>query len=437
MTGAGDPGETDQQPPVFWPFTLLVLLNLANYIDRQTLSAVLPLVNQELRLSDTQGGQLGSLFLVSYMLAGLLLGNRLDAWPPWKTLGWTCIGWSAVAGLGAFAPDFRFLATTRLLLGVAEAVYVSVAPVLVAVLFPEYRRTRMLSIFSLAIPVGSALGFAFGGLLGDTIGWRHSLMITGFGSVPLGVWALGMKEPERLKPASDRPPSLVKSIGLLVRDSRYRLIALGGAGATFALGALALWLPTDLVRRFDFSLGKAGVVSGGVIAGMALVGTLSGGLLAEKHEQHKPWMIYWIPAAGMALGAILSFPYFLLESAVPAIFSLAVAVLFVFFHTGPTQRALLDRSPKGLAALGFAFNVFFIHAAGDVWSQPLAGWLSDAGTDRGLPPATALRDALMLVGIPSMLAGALFFGWAGLIERRAHSSGQTGHDLPPGSLSKP
>lgn len=409
---------TDRRPPdAAWTFTLLVLLNLANYIDRQSLSALLPLVNAELGLSDTQGGQLGSLFLVSYMFAGLLLGNRLDALRPWRTLGVTCIFWSTVAGAGAFAPDFTFLATTRLLLGVAEAVYVSIAPVLVALLYPEHRRTRMLSVFSLAIPVGSAMGFALGGVLGEAVGWRVSLMITGFGSIPLGLLALRMAEPEsRPAAASERHP-LLPSIARLMRDSRYRAVALGGAAATFTLGAYALWLPTDLVRRFSLPVGTAGILSGGVIAGMSLVGTLAGGLAAERLERKSPWAIYWIPAAGLLMGAFAALPYFFVQSVTPALAALAVSVLLIFVHVGPTQRAILNRSPEGFAAMAFAFNVFFIHAAGDVWSQPLTGWLSDRAVSAGQTPAGALRDALFWVGVPALFAGSFFFFRGGQIER--------------------
>ncbi len=422
MSGTGQERSENQAENIAWPFTLLVLLNLANYIDRQTLSAVLPLVNAELGLSDAQGGQLGSLFLVSYMIASLLLASRLDRWPPWKTLGWTCIAWSITAGAGAFAPGFGLLATTRLLLGVAEAVYVSVAPVLVASLFPEYRRTRMLSIFSLAIPVGSALGFALGGLLGGALGWRHCLMLTGFGSIPLGLFALRMAPaPSPASGRHERRPTFA-AIRLLLSDARYTLQAMGGAAATFALGAFALWLPTDLVRRFGFSLGKAGLVSGGVIAGMAMIGTLTGGLLTEKLERKSPWAVYWVPAAGLAAGALVSVPYFHFTEAVPALLALAASVMLIFLHSGPVQRAILDRSPQGLAAMGFAFNVFFIHAAGDVWSQPLAGWLSDLGVSRGLTPAESLRDALLWIGVPSLVAGSVFFFFGGLIEKREKGS---------------
>lgn len=425
MSGSGQERSDNPAVSIAWPFTLLVLLNLANYIDRQTLSAVLPLVNAELGLRDAQGGQLGSLFLVSYMLASLLLASRLDRWPPWKTLGWTCIAWSVTAGTGAFAPGFGFLATTRLLLGVAEAVYVSVAPVLVASLFPEYRRTRMLSIFSLAIPVGSALGFALGGLLGGALGWRHCLMITGFGSIPLGLLALRMA-PVSAATGLHEPRPTFAAIRLLVSDTRYTLQAMGGAAATFALGAFALWLPTDLVRRFGFSLGKAGLVSGGVIAGMAIIGTLTGGLVTESLERKSPWAVYWVPAAGLLAGALVSIPYFHLTDALPALVALAASVMLIFLHSGPVQRAILDRSPKGLAAMGFAFNVFFIHAAGDVWSQPLAGWLSDLGVSKGLTPAESLRDALLWIGVPSLAAGSVFFFFGGLIERREKASAREG-----------
>ena len=91
--------------------------------------------------------------------------------------------------MGAFSPNFAFLGSTRLMLGAAEAIYSAIAPILVADLFPSRVRTRMMAAYALAVPLGSALGFGLGGVLADGYGWRGGLMITGFGSAPLGVLA--------------------------------------------------------------------------------------------------------------------------------------------------------------------------------------------------------------------------------------------------------
>lgn len=401
-------------------FALLFCLNLANFIDRWSLSSFLPLISRELALTDAQAGSLGSFFLVSLMLASFLLGHRLDPLPRWKTLGVTCILWSLVAGMGAFSPNFAFLGTTRLLLGAAEAVYAAIAPVLVADLFPARVRTRMMAAYALAVPLGSALGFGLGGVLADGFGWRVGLMITGFGSAPLGVLALFMKQGEQSAEERGTGPGLplMKAIKELLKDERYRWILVGSAGTTAALGALGMFLPTDLQRRFELSEGQAGLTSGALLGLTAIVGTMGGGLFVEKREKLRPWLRYDVTAVSLLIGTVLGAGYFFGPNLTVALCFLALSIIFVFVHVGPVQRAIVEQSPAHLRAWGFAFNVFAAHAIGDVWSQPVTGWLSDLGVAAGLTPAAAMRDALAMVAMPAFALAAVAFWRGGKVERR-------------------
>lgn len=404
-------------------FALLFCLNLANFIDRWSLSSFLPLISRELALTDAQAGSLGSLFLVSLMMASFLLGHRLDPLPRWKTLGVTCILWSCVAGMGAFSPNFAFLGSTRLMLGAAEAIYSAIAPILVADLFPSRVRTRMMAAYALAVPLGSALGFGLGGVLADGYGWRVGLMITGFGSAPLGVLALFMREgehPEGARPAG-HAMRFAQAIKELLKDERYRWILLGSAGTTAALGALGMFLPTDLQRRFLLSEGQAGIVSGALLGLTAIVGTMGGGFFVEKREKTRPWLRYDVTAISLAIGTALGAGYFFSSDLVVALGFLALSIVFIFVHVGPVQRAIIEQSPSHLRAWGFAFNVFLAHAIGDVWSQPVTGWLSDLGVAAGLSPASAMRDALAMVAMPSFALAAIAFWRGGRVERREAS----------------
>ena len=404
-------------------FALLFCLNLANFIDRWSLSSFLPLISKELALSDAEAGALGSFFLASLMVASFLLGHRLDPLPRWKTLGVTCILWSGVAGMGAFSPSFAFLGSTRLLLGAAEAVYAAIAPVLVADLFPARLRTRMMAAYALAVPVGSALGFGLGGVLADAYGWRIGLMVTGFGSAPLGVLALFMREGEHhpdARPTGSGLP-LLKAVKELLKDARYGWILLGSAGSTAALGALGMFLPTDLQRRFLLSEGQAGIVSGALLGLTAIIGTMGGGIFVERREAARPWLRYDVTAWSLLLAVVFGAGFFFSADFTVALVFLALSIIFVFVHVGPVQRAIVDHSPPNLRAWGFAFNIFVAHAIGDVWSQPLTGWISDAGMASGLTSAAAMRNALAVVSMPCFAAAALAFWMAGRVERRKAS----------------
>ena len=62
------------------------------------------------------------------------------------------------------------------LVGIGEATFVTIAPTFVADLFPLPQRGRILGIFYLAIPVGTALGYILGGKMGAAYGWRAAVL---------------------------------------------------------------------------------------------------------------------------------------------------------------------------------------------------------------------------------------------------------------------
>ncbi|MDD2540843.1 MAG: MFS transporter, partial [Desulfuromonadaceae bacterium] len=144
---------------------LILAVNMLNYIDRQVLFAVFPLIKVDLHLSDTALGFLGSAFMLSYLLIAPLFGWLGDRWSRTKLASGGLVVWSMATALAGFAPGYRTLLAARATVGVGEASFGTVSPGLISDFFPKEHRGRILSWFYVAIPVGSALGYLLGGVL--------------------------------------------------------------------------------------------------------------------------------------------------------------------------------------------------------------------------------------------------------------------------------
>src|SRR5690348_2364368 len=158
---------------------LLTALNLLNYIDRSVLFAVQPLVQAEFRLSNTEVGYLTSAFLGFYMVAAPFTGPLADRFSRKKIMVAGAIFWSALTLLTAVTHNYWELLVRHTLVGVGEATFVTIAPTFVADLFPQEKRGRILGVFYLAIPVGTAAGYLLGGKLSPMYGWRFPFYVAG------------------------------------------------------------------------------------------------------------------------------------------------------------------------------------------------------------------------------------------------------------------
>src|SRR5437588_3159643 len=183
-----------------YPRTALVVLtalNLLNYADRNVLFAVQPLVQDEFHLTKAQLGYLASAFLGFYMVAAPFVGPLADRYSRKLIIAFGAMFWSGLTLLTAVTHTYSELLVRHTLVGIGEATFVTIAPTFVADLFPEEKRGRILGVFYLAIPVGSAAGYLLGGNLGPHHGWRFPFYIAAAPGFLLAVAVLFLREPER------------------------------------------------------------------------------------------------------------------------------------------------------------------------------------------------------------------------------------------------
>lgn len=351
---------------------LLTAVNILNYVDRQVCYALLPLISSDLALTDAQAGSLASAFMLVYMLAAPPIAWYADSKGrrPWIAGGIAL--WSLATGAAAFAGSFLSLFATRAAVGVGEACYGAISPSFVAERFPPERRGWVLAVFSMAIPVGSALGYAGGGAVGQALGWRKAFLIVGLPGLLLA--ALAMTLPKDEPRASTAPWEGYKRVWSV---PTFRFITFAGAAMTFALGGFAVWMPTFFHRAWGLDVGKAGVLFGGVTVAAGLAGSLLGGWLSDRLVKTRPDAYLLISGAGLMGGMPLAMASIVAPSVGASIALLFLAEMLLFLNMGPLNAAIVAVTKMEVRSMAFAANILVIHALGDALSPALIGLGSD------------------------------------------------------------
>jgi MFS family permease len=398
---------------------ILTMMNLMNYVDRWVPSVVKDLFKADLKLTDAQTSLPLAGFIIIYMLTSPIFGALADRWPR-KVLIAAGVGlWSLATGAAALAVGFWTFLLARALVGVGEAAYATLSPALLSDFYPPNRRNRILTIFYVAIPLGTALGFVLGGALGDRFGWRAAFLICALPGLALATMALAIRDPGRGKFDSDAaqaPPRWRQAIPVLLRNREFVLTVAGYAAVTFASGALADWFPVFLQRHRGMSLKLSGIYVGLSTVAGGLGGTLAGGLLGDALKRWTRQSYLALSGWSMALATLFALLALRLTNPTLVIVMLFVAQFFLWFYNGPINAIIANCVPSALRARAFAFSILMIHMLGDAVSPAIVG----AASDRlGLPRAIQLVPLTMGVG-----ALVWLYAWRRLPERpSANQSG--------------
>jgi MFS transporter, Spinster family, sphingosine-1-phosphate transporter len=387
---------------------VLAGLNMLNYIDRYLPSGMLPKIADELHLKDAESGILFSVFIATYVVVSPLAGWLGDRRARFPLAAIGVLIWSVATFSSGLAPSLTVFLAVRALVGIGEASYAVVTPSLLADFYPVERRGRAMSIFYAAIPLGSAVGFGLGGVLGQHVGWRTAFFFAGGPGVLLAGALLLMREPPRggydpPEAASQDRPSIGQSLKVLWSRRSYVYNNAGQTIYTFTMGGLAVWMPTYFVRERHMPLDKTGVLFGGVLCLAGFAGTLVGGRLGDRLGKRSRTAAFQL--SGWGLIASLPFTALAILSSQPAIFwpAMGITLFLIFLSIGPLNAAIANVLPASVRSQGFAINVVAIHALGDVISPPIIGALSDRVGGLKWPVFGA--GALLVVAGVVLLAG--------------------------------
>ena len=414
-----------------WALGVLTLINLFNYLDRYVPAALVEsLRRSELHVTDTESGFLMSGFIVVYMLTSPLFGLLGDRGRRPRIVAAGIALWSLATGLAGLARSFAALVVARSAVGVGEAAYVTISPAMLADSFPRGERGRVFAIFNAATPIGAAAGYILGGLVASHFGWRTAFFVAGFPGLLLAVLMWRLHDPPR--GASDtpkageavgagheagdagdagdagheHPASLAAVYAELARNRPFVLIVLGYAAYTFALGALAYWMPAFLERVRGVPSSQATVQFGIIVVATGFAGTFAGGWLGDMLLRRWSEAYLWVSGIATLAAAPVALLAFVAASRPVYMAAIVGAEVLLFFSTGPINSALVNVVAPAHRATAMSLNILVIHLLGDVPSPPLIGRLSDA---------TSLAMAFLVLPAMMALAGIIWIyaAWRG------------------------
>lgn len=347
---------------------MLLVVYTFNFLDRQILSILAPSIQAELKLED---GQLGLMGGIAFALFYTALGVPIAALADRTSRTWIMTGaltvWSGFTAVCGLATGFWQLFLARMGVGVGEAGGVAPAYSLISDYFPASQRTRALAVYSFGIPIGTAAGALFGGLIAHALGWRMSFIIVGLAGVALAVpFRLLVREPLRSAAAKASPPRLGATLKLLAGKKSFWLLSFGAASSSVCGYGVSFWLPSFLTR----SLGLPLVQVSWFVAGFYLIGGMIGiwasGVLSDRlRAKGADRGVYpLIPAVAF----VIALPLFFVAAQTPwlpvAFVLLAVMTGLNLAWLGPIIAAVQHLTPASMRSTGSAAFLFINNLLG-------------------------------------------------------------------------
>lgn len=216
------------RPPTRYRWVICALLffgTTINYIDRQILSLVKPLLDAELHWTNEQFGLVNSAFQAAYAVGLLGFGRFVDSYGVKTGYGLSIALWSLAAMGHALAASIGGFRWARIALGVTEAGNFPAAIKAVAQWFPRRERAFATTLFNSGANVGAIVAPATVPFLAAAWGWRIAFLAAGvLGFVWLVFWWAMYDVPEkhpRVSPAelehitSDPPDAQSEGVGWL------------------------------------------------------------------------------------------------------------------------------------------------------------------------------------------------------------------------------
>jgi MFS family permease len=390
-------------PAAAWgTLAILSALNMFNYLDRYVMSSVLTPMQKELGLNDADAGWAASAFMLGYFLTAPIFGYLGDRFPRKYLMLAGVIIWSLATAGSGLAHSFAQLFAIRMVVGLGEAAFVTISPSWISDVFAATQRNTALTLFYVAIPFGSAIGFTIGGWFAQHGDWRGAFIYAGLPGVLLALSLLLLQEPRRgqadgVDAAEVVPSAKVGEVAGLFLNRRYNLLVWGYAAQTFSLGAFGVWGPAFLNRSHGMSLESASTIFGAMLAGSGLFATLLGGYCANILRRRTPAGYVWIMTVSMVVATPVCFFAVITGSQMLSLIGLGTSMFFLFLPTGPIVSEIYEIVPIHLRASAMALSVFIIHLFGDFGSPTIVGNISRHFGD-DLQKGVLILPGMLLVG---------------------------------------
>lgn len=396
---------------------ILLLVYISSYFDRLILSILLPQIKAEFGVPDTYLGLLSGLaFAIFYTTLGVPLARIADSRSRVNLLTICITAWSLMTAVCGMAVTFIQLVLARVGVGVGEAGCNPAAHSLIADYFPLEQRSTALATYATAVPLGSLLGLALGGWLGDEFGWRVAFMAAGLPGLLLAILVkLVLKEPPRgmadrprtVNPADEKSPRLGVAFAFLWHTRSFRALCAAAAAEAFVGYGLLLWLPTYLIRSFGLTASETGFRLGLMVGLAGLVGALGVGYMTDRLGKRNRRFYCWMPAIVSAIALVSNIAVYSSTSITVTFTLLIIPLIALPANGGPIYAAVQSVVPPRMRATAAAILLLVLNLIGLGFGPAFIGLMSDVlgprfGTD-------SLRIAMLITSGFYVVAAAMAY----------------------------
>lgn len=389
--------------------TILFLVNVVNFVDRQLPFILIEAIKIDLKLTDAQVGLLAGLaFAVVFSTASLLLAWLADRWGPRRMLASALAAWSLLTALTGLAGSFAGLLAARMGAAAGEAGCAPPANALIARAFPPHRRALVLSLFSLGVPIGAMIGLILGGWINDVANWRTAFLIIGLPGLALALAAwIWLPEPPPAATAIASRAGTASGLRYLFGLPAFRHMVAGSALYASGSYAINVFASAFLIRVHGLTTAQAGLGFGFAFGIGGLSGTFLGGVLSDRLGKRDPKWRQLVPAIGQLLSFPTAIGAWLVPDVTVSLILLALSYAFGLLYFASSFAVAQMLAPDRVRASAAAVLYFGLTLVGASVGPMTVGWTSDL-----LSPhfgRLSLRYALCTIGITILWSAWHFY----------------------------
>ncbi|MBK7685533.1 MAG: MFS transporter [Rhodocyclaceae bacterium] len=399
---SGDTWQRVTRPYAWAVFALTFGLLLSDYMSRQVLNVVFPLLKAEWGLSDTALGSLSSVVSIAVGLLAFPLSLVADRWGRIRSLTIMAAIWSVATLVCGLASGYQSMFAARFFVGVGEAAYASVGLAVVLSIFPPQQRSTVTGAFFAGSMLGSVMGIGLGGVLATHFGWRTSFVgMAVYGMALTVLYALVVKPARIDSPDISENSQLAKvrpPLSSLFSTPSVISIYVGSGLQLFITGALLAWLPSFLNRYYDMDLPTAGGVAAifvlSAAAGMPICGAIADRLCHDSPTRKMALAVSYclICAALLCIG-------FSLPLGTSQLVVIGMAMFFGTGIMGPVGTMVANLTPPPIHSTAMATWALSNNLIGLAPGPFITGLLADR---------IGLASALQLLPLAGVAAALMF-----------------------------
>jgi len=374
-------GVVQPAPGARYGLAILFAVALFNYIDRSIVAILQEPIKRDLGLSDTQLGLLTGLsFALVYATMALPIARIADRVNRKKLIAIALAIWSGATALSGLARNFPTLVALRMGVAFGEAGSVPASHSMISDYFPLGRRGTALALWGLSNPLGTMLGFAFGGMLADALSWREAFLIFGVAGLAFAPIVLTAREPVRGTfdhGASTDRMAFRDTVAFLWRTKAFRYLLVGGVAHAFIIHLLHSWNAPFYVRVFDLPIREVALflaLSTGLAGGM---GQFLGGWLGDRLAGDTTAWYMRLPAIASALLLPVTLVQYLAPGRTLSMVMGASSLFLIAIFYAPVVAAAQTVVPPRMRAFTSAVLVLCTNLLGLSLAPVLAGAISD------------------------------------------------------------